>query len=52
MYNLCLYLAQNFQVRSLNFLYFVDEAMKDELAGTTAVTVLLKNNKLYCVSQV
>ena len=24
--------------------------MKDELAGTTAVVVLIKNNKLYCVS--
>lgn len=24
--------------------------MKDELAGTTAVTVLIKNGKIYCVS--
>lgn len=25
-----------------------DDTMKDELAGTTAVVVLIKNNKLYC----
>lgn len=25
-----------------------DEAMKDELAGTTALVVLLKNNKIFC----
>lgn len=27
-----------------------DEEMKDELAGTTAVVVLLKDSKMYCVS--
>ena len=27
-----------------------DEEMKDELAGTTAVITIIKNNKLYCVS--
>ena len=30
--------------------YISDDTMKDELAGTTAVVVLIKNNKLYCVS--
>ena len=27
-----------------------DEEMKDELAGTTALVLLIKNNTLYCVS--
>ncbi len=27
-----------------------DDNMRDELAGTTAITVLIKNNKIYCVS--
>lgn len=27
----------------------IDESMRDELAGTTAVVVLIKNNKIYCV---
>ena len=27
-----------------------DENMRDELAGTTAITVLIKNSKIYCVS--
>lgn len=27
-----------------------DEALKDEMAGTTAVSILIKNNSLYCVS--
>jgi hypothetical protein len=27
-----------------------DESLKDELAGTTAVAVILKDNRLYCVS--
>lgn len=27
-----------------------DETMKDELAGTTAVTVLIKNKRLYCAN--
>lgn len=26
-----------------------DESLKDELAGTTAVAVILKDNRLYCV---
>lgn len=26
-----------------------DEQMKDEMAGTTAVVVILKNQKIYCV---
>jgi protein phosphatase 2C family protein 2/3 len=26
-----------------------DDNMRDELAGTTAITVLIKNNKIYCV---
>ena len=34
----------------LVFILFIDETMKDELAGTTAITVLLKNHRLYCVS--
>ena len=25
--------------------------MKDEMAGTTAIVVILKNQKIYCVSQ-
>ncbi|XP_023210627.1 probable protein phosphatase 2C T23F11.1 [Centruroides sculpturatus] len=29
-----------------------DENMRDELAGTTAVVVLLKNNKIFCVNRV
>ena len=28
-----------------------DEQMKDEMAGTTAIVVILKNQKIYCVSQ-
>ena len=31
-------------------LLFVDEEMRDELAGSTAVVVLVKNNRMYCVS--
>ena len=31
-------------------LFVLDDEMKDELAGSTAVTVLLKDNKIYCVS--
>jgi protein phosphatase 2C family protein 2/3 len=27
-----------------------DESMRDELAGTTAVTILIKDNKLYCAN--
>ena len=27
-----------------------EESLKDELAGTTAVAIVLKDNKLYCVS--
>jgi len=27
-----------------------DDSMKEELAGTTAVIVLIKNSKIYCVS--
>ncbi len=27
-----------------------DENMRDELAGTTAICVLIKDKKLYCVS--
>jgi hypothetical protein len=26
-----------------------DESLRDELAGTTAVAIILKENKLYCV---
>jgi hypothetical protein len=26
-----------------------EESLKDELAGTTAVAIVLKENKLYCV---
>jgi protein phosphatase 2C family protein 2/3 len=29
-----------------------DESLKDELAGTTAVAVILKDNRLYCVGTV
>lgn len=35
-----------------HWFYFVlisDEQMKDEMAGTTAVVVILKNQKIYCV---
>lgn len=27
-----------------------DQQMRDELAGTTAITVLIKNNQLYCAN--
>lgn len=27
-----------------------DDSMKEELAGTTAVIVLIKNSKIFCVS--
>lgn len=27
-----------------------DEEMKEEMAGTTAICVILKNQKIYCVS--
>lgn len=26
-----------------------DEQMKDEMAGTTAIVIILKNNKIHCV---
>lgn len=45
-------------IKTLNFQGFLefdntmmkDEQMRDEVAGTTAVTVLIKGNQLYCVS--
>lgn len=27
-----------------------DETLKDEMAGTTAISIIVKNQKLYCVS--
>ena len=30
---------------------FLDEDMKDQLAGTTALCLLVKNNTMYCVSR-
>lgn len=27
-----------------------EDTLKDELAGTTAIAIVIKNNKLYCVS--
>jgi len=30
--------------------FFTDDDIKDDLAGTTANVVLVKNNKIYCVS--
>lgn len=29
---------------------FNDEAIKEQMAGTTAITVLIKDNKLYCAN--
>jgi hypothetical protein len=37
----------NFQIN-----HSKDEEMKEELAGTTAICVLIKDRKLYCVSAV
>ena len=35
---------------TINFLAFLsDEQMRDEVAGTTAIVVILKNQKIYCV---
>ena len=43
----------NFTVMSSwnNHVLISDEQMKDEMAGTTAIVVILKNNsnKIYCV---
>ena len=36
---------QQFGVNS----YVADEQMKDEMAGTTAIVVLLKDKKVFCV---
>ncbi len=35
---------------SCNCLYFTDDEMKDELAGSTALCVLLKSDRIFCVS--
>ncbi len=32
------------------FMYLKDDDMKEELAGTTAICVLIKDKKIYCVS--
>ena len=29
---------------------FLDDSLKDELAGSTAICCLIKNNKIFCVS--
>lgn len=35
---------------TVQFLVLIpDEQMKDEMAGTTAIVTILKNNKIYCV---
>jgi len=34
---------------NLIWLLILDEQMKDEMAGTTAIVIILKNNKIYCV---
>ena len=34
---------------SYNDVWTVDEQLKDDLAGSTANIVLVKNNKIYCV---
>ena len=36
---------------SLDVEMLKDDAMKDELAGTTAVVVIIKNGRIYCVSR-
>jgi hypothetical protein len=38
-----------YSLASYLLLFISDDDIKDEMAGTTAVVVLMKNNKLYCV---
>ena len=39
------------QSSALNVTLYADEAMKDELAGTTAVVAILRGNRIFCVSK-
>jgi hypothetical protein len=35
---------------NINIKQNLDEEMKEELAGTTAICVIIKDKKIYCVS--
>jgi len=37
-------------LREFHYVIVADDELKDDLAGSTANIVLVKNNKIYCVS--